>query len=295
MQLSCACVLYLLLVADFFNDLFEHHALSYSVWTVIAGCILLPSVFLNQLKRISWLSMFSVVALIMVFVSVIGYGVTQRYDWDFNLGVTTLQGFPVAWGIILFSFVCHPYLPGNTKIILVMVTRSSTSLLIRLFRRISRKRYPSETETQGYNEVSSGIKGVGSGIRRVGSRITAEDRKPWDRDQSCLEGSGIKLYLFVGSETKICHAFAINDQKFGGGGGGGGGETGSAMKKHISLRPCNTDPPLIKFRLHTRTDNSSDGLSASNVKTAIDILKSGRFEGIARILFRNTTRLEILT
>ncbi|PFX17200.1 Vesicular inhibitory amino acid transporter [Stylophora pistillata] len=56
--------------------------------------------------------MFSVVALVMVFTSVIGYGVTQRYEWDFNLGVTTLEGFPVAWGIILFSFVCHPYLPG---------------------------------------------------------------------------------------------------------------------------------------------------------------------------------------
>ena len=60
--------------------------------------------------------MFSVVALVMVFVSVIGYGVTKRYDWDFNLGVTTLQGFPVSWGIILFSFVCHPYLPGNSTL-----------------------------------------------------------------------------------------------------------------------------------------------------------------------------------
>ena len=113
MQLSCACVLYLLLVADFFNDLFEHHSLSYSVWTVIAGFILLPSVFLNQLKRISWLSMFSVVALVMVYVAVIGFGVVNRYNWNFNLGLTTLEGFPVAWGIILFSFVCHPYLPGN--------------------------------------------------------------------------------------------------------------------------------------------------------------------------------------
>ena len=113
MQLSCACVLYLLLVADFFNDLFQHHSLSYSMWTVIAGGLLVPCVFLNQLKRISWLSMFSVVALVMVFVSVIGYGVTKRYTWDFKLGVTTLQGFPVAWGIILFSFVCHPYLPGK--------------------------------------------------------------------------------------------------------------------------------------------------------------------------------------
>ena len=111
MQLACACVLYLLLVADFFNDLFEH-SLSYSLWTIIAGVLLLLSVFLNQFKRISWLSMFSVVALVMVFVSVLGYGATKRYQWDFNLGVTTLEGFPVAWGIILFSFVCHPYLPG---------------------------------------------------------------------------------------------------------------------------------------------------------------------------------------
>ncbi|KAJ7353724.1 hypothetical protein OS493_032594 [Desmophyllum pertusum] len=112
MQLACACVLYLLLLADFFNDVFKHHALSYPIWTMIAGILLLPTVFLNQLKRISWLSMFSVVALVMVFVSVIGYGVTQRYKWDFDIGVTTLEGFPVAWGIILFSFVCHPYLPG---------------------------------------------------------------------------------------------------------------------------------------------------------------------------------------
>ena len=49
----------------------------------------------------------------MVYVAVIGFGVVNRYNWNFNLGLTTLEGFPVAWGIILFSFVCHPYLPGN--------------------------------------------------------------------------------------------------------------------------------------------------------------------------------------
>ena len=53
------------------------------------------------------------VALVMVYVAVIGFGVVNRYNWNFNLGLTTLEGFPVAWGIILFSFVCHPYLPGN--------------------------------------------------------------------------------------------------------------------------------------------------------------------------------------
>ena len=111
-QLSCACVLYLLLVSDFFNGLFVRHLLSYSTWIIISGCLLLPSLFFNQLKYISWLTMFSVMVLLMVFVSVVGYGVTHRHDWEFELGVTTLRGFPMAWGIILFSFGCHHYLPA---------------------------------------------------------------------------------------------------------------------------------------------------------------------------------------
>lgn len=112
MQLSCACVLYILLVADFFNDLFEKHALSFSTWILLAGLLILPSIFLNRMTRISLLSMFSVLALVLVFCSVIGYGLTQRHTWDFHMELTTFEGFPVAWGIILFSFVCHPYLPG---------------------------------------------------------------------------------------------------------------------------------------------------------------------------------------
>lgn len=112
LQLSCACVLYLLLVADFFNDVFEKHALSYSVWTVIAGFILLPSVFINKLSRISWMSMFSVFSLIIVFCTVIGYGISQNHSWHWRMPLSSASGFPVAWSIILFSFVCHPYLPG---------------------------------------------------------------------------------------------------------------------------------------------------------------------------------------
>ncbi|XP_048585872.1 vesicular inhibitory amino acid transporter [Nematostella vectensis] len=112
MQLTCACVLYLMLVTDFFYDLFEHKGLSRTAWSILAGVVLLPSIFLNQLNRISWLSMFSVFALVMVFLTVIGYGVSQRYSWDAHMPFTTPQGLPVAWGIILFSFVCHPYLPG---------------------------------------------------------------------------------------------------------------------------------------------------------------------------------------
>lgn len=112
MQTTCACVLYLMLVADFFNDVYEKRPISLTAWTVLAGFLLLPSVFINQLSRISWLSMFSVFALFVVFGSVMGYGLTQRHTWSAHMPLTTLEGFPVAWGIILFSFVSHPYLPG---------------------------------------------------------------------------------------------------------------------------------------------------------------------------------------
>ena len=92
MQLTCACVLYLMLVADFFNDVFERHSLSLAVWLVLAGVLVLPSVFLNTMNRISWMSMFSVFSLVLVFCSVIGYGLTQRHTWDFGMPLTTFEG-----------------------------------------------------------------------------------------------------------------------------------------------------------------------------------------------------------
>ncbi|KAK3737756.1 hypothetical protein QZH41_017210 [Actinostola sp. cb2023] len=112
MQLTCACALYLMLVADFFNDVFEERPISVTAWMLLSGLLVLPSVFINQLSRISWLSMFSVFALVVVFMAVVGYGLSQRHAWDSHMPLTTLGGFPVSWGIILFSFVSHPYLPG---------------------------------------------------------------------------------------------------------------------------------------------------------------------------------------
>lgn len=56
--------------------------------------------------------MFSVFSLIVVFCTVIGYGISQSHTWHWRMPLSSFTGFPVAWGIILFSFVCHPYLPG---------------------------------------------------------------------------------------------------------------------------------------------------------------------------------------
>lgn len=113
LHLFSALVLYLLLISDFLNDIWPHPVLRPSCWTAIAGILVLPSVFINDLSRISWLSMFSVFALLFVFTSTIGYSISQYQIWDLNaLPFFNPEGFPVAWSIILFSFVSHPYLPS---------------------------------------------------------------------------------------------------------------------------------------------------------------------------------------
>ena len=40
------------------------------------------------------------------------------------------------------------------------------------------------------------------------------DQRPWDRDQQFFRHQGSGCTIFVGSGTKIGHAFGIKDQKF---------------------------------------------------------------------------------
>ena len=66
--------------------------------------------------------------------------------------------------------------------------------------------------------VGSGIKGVGSRIGRVGSVIAALGSGITDHgisSSSFFRDQGSGCTLFVGSGTKIGHAFGIKDQKFG--------------------------------------------------------------------------------
>ena len=65
--------------------------------------------------------------------------------------------------------------------------------------------------------VGSGIKGVGSGIRRVRSGIAALGSGITDHGigiSKCFWDQGSGCTIFVGSGTKIGHAFGIKEQKF---------------------------------------------------------------------------------
>ena len=65
--------------------------------------------------------------------------------------------------------------------------------------------------------MGSGIKWLGSGIRRAGSGITAPGSGITDHGFGISSFLGIgdqAVTIFVGSGTKIVHAFGIRDQKF---------------------------------------------------------------------------------
>ena len=66
--------------------------------------------------------------------------------------------------------------------------------------------------------AGSGIKGVGSRIRRVGCGITAPGSGITSRGigiNSFFRNQGSGCSIFVGSGSKMCHNFGINDKKFG--------------------------------------------------------------------------------
>ena len=68
---------------------------------------------------------------------------------------------------------------------------------------------------RGWDQGSEG-RDSGSGIRDMGSGIRDQGSGTWDRVRgSFLKNQGSGCTIFVGSETKVCHAFKIKDQKFG--------------------------------------------------------------------------------
>ena len=75
---------------------------------------------------------------------------------------------------------------------------------------------------------------MGSAIRRTGSKITALGSGIADHHHgigisSFFQGSGCNI--FVGSVTKMGHAFGIKDQNF-------ANKNGISEEKHTSLPPC---------------------------------------------------------
>ena len=107
-----ACVLYLILVSNFFQGLFPKVLLSEFHCTLLAGFLVFPTAFLSNLSNIAWLSLTSIASLNIVFACLILYSALEIREWSIStLPIASVDGTAISICIILFSYVAHPYLP----------------------------------------------------------------------------------------------------------------------------------------------------------------------------------------
>ena len=105
--------LYLVLCASLSTGIFPDLPLSDKVWMLIAAALGLPTLFVKNLSQVAWMSLLSVIALMIAVVSVLAYGIAHEYSWaPREILVWNIDEVPVSLAIIIFSYICHPVLPG---------------------------------------------------------------------------------------------------------------------------------------------------------------------------------------
>ena len=105
--------LYLVLCASLSTGIFPDLPLSDKVWMLIAAALGLPTLFVKNLSQVAWMSLLSVVALMVAVVSVLAYGIAHESSWSpREILVWNIDEVPVSLAIIIFSYLCHPVLPG---------------------------------------------------------------------------------------------------------------------------------------------------------------------------------------
>ena len=111
-ELFLLASLYLVLCASLSSSTFPELPLSQKVWMVIAAAVGLPAIFVKNLSQVAWMSLLSVIALLVAVVAVLAYGIAHHSAWvPSDILVWDIEGVPVALAIIIFSYICHPILP----------------------------------------------------------------------------------------------------------------------------------------------------------------------------------------
>ena len=112
-ELLMTCILYLVLCGDLFVGSFPDSSLDHTAWTMISCLILLPCAFIRSLKFVSSLSLCNAVVHLVINFIVIFYCATKFNSWDFSKVEIKINvwSFPIALGIIVFSYTSQIFLP----------------------------------------------------------------------------------------------------------------------------------------------------------------------------------------
>ncbi len=102
--------LYLVLCASLASSIYP---MSNELWMLIAAAIAFPAIFLKNLSQVAWLSLLSVIALLVAVIAVLAIGIAHHSTWDVKaILVWDVNEIPIGLAIIIFSYICHPILPG---------------------------------------------------------------------------------------------------------------------------------------------------------------------------------------
>ncbi|XP_078398973.1 vesicular inhibitory amino acid transporter [Cetorhinus maximus] len=112
-ELIMTCILYLVVSGNLMFHSFPHMQMSEKTWFVIAVVILVPCLFIQNLRIVSKLSLLcSVVHFVVTFV-VITYCMTQAQKWSWKRVNFSMdfENFLVSIGVIIFSYTSQIFLP----------------------------------------------------------------------------------------------------------------------------------------------------------------------------------------
>ncbi|XP_066957718.1 LOW QUALITY PROTEIN: vesicular inhibitory amino acid transporter-like [Macrobrachium rosenbergii] len=112
-ELLMTCILYIVLCGDLMIGSFPDGPIDTRSWMMICGIILLPCGFLKNLHHVSTLSFWCMIAHLAINIIIFAYciGNAPTWAWSKVMFRIDILEFPIALGIIVFSYTSHIFLP----------------------------------------------------------------------------------------------------------------------------------------------------------------------------------------
>lgn len=112
-ELLMTCILYVVLCGDLMIGSFPDSSVDINSWMMMATMLLLPCAFLKHLGSVSWLSFWCSMAHLVINVIIIGYCFSKAAEWDWKSVQIKIDiwTFPIALGIVVFSYTSQIFLP----------------------------------------------------------------------------------------------------------------------------------------------------------------------------------------
>ncbi|XP_042231722.1 vesicular inhibitory amino acid transporter-like [Homarus americanus] len=112
-ELLMTCILYVVLCGDLMIGSFPDGPIDARSWMMVCGVVLLPCGFLKNLHHVSTLSFWCMVAHLAINIIIFAYCISNASTWAWSKVMfrIDLLEFPIALGIIVFSYTSHIFLP----------------------------------------------------------------------------------------------------------------------------------------------------------------------------------------